>query len=106
MKRILFISFLVFTHLLSAQNDAQFVSQSDIQTINAGESFSYSITFKNTGTTTWALGNNYNLGVQGPQDNTIWLTSNRVSLPNNVPPGQEVFFWLRYFLIKRLLLKR
>ncbi|MEN8155541.1 MAG: NBR1-Ig-like domain-containing protein [Bacteroidota bacterium] len=93
MKRFLFIGILFFAVAVSAQNDAQFVSQSDIQTINAGESFNYSVTFKNTGTTTWTSGSLYRLGAQAPQDNRIWLNgTNRISLPDDVPPGEEVTF--------------
>lgn len=93
MKNILLVGLLFFTAALSAQNDAQYVSQSDIQLINAGESFSFSITFRNVGSATWTSGSLYSIGTQAKQDNIIWLlNTNRVQLPNDVPPNQEVTF--------------
>ena len=93
MKKILLIGFLFITAALSAQNDAMYISQSDIEVINAGESFNFSITFKNVGSTTWTSGSLYSLGTQAKQDNKDWLLStNRVQLPNDVSPNQEVTF--------------
>ena len=92
MKNILLVSFTILVHVLFAQNDARFVAQTLPENISPGQSFSSTITFKNTGTSTWTSGANYALGTQAPQDNTIWLGSNRIALPNDVAPGEEVTF--------------
>ncbi|MGZ4830179.1 MAG: hypothetical protein ACXV78_11095 [Candidatus Angelobacter sp.] len=59
----------------------------------AGRSFPVTITMKNTGITTWtsAGSNPHRLGSQDPQDNTAWGT-NRVGVPQLVPPGSSVVF--------------
>ncbi|HEV7205060.1 MAG TPA: NBR1-Ig-like domain-containing protein [Jatrophihabitans sp.] len=51
------------------------------------------LTFENIGGTTWTSGgaNPFRLGAQSPQDNTTWGT-NRVELPNDVAPGEQVTF--------------
>ncbi len=72
-------------------NNAQFVSQSVPATMTAGQSYAVSITFQNTGTTTWSAANAYNLGARNPQDNTTW-GMNRVALPATVAPGANVTF--------------
>ena len=92
MKKILLFSLMFVEITLSAQNNAQFVSQTVPDTIIAGESFDYSITFKNTGTKTWSSGNHYRLGTQAGQDNKNWLGTNRIGLPHDVAPGEEVTF--------------
>ncbi|GEM_PF-6424102 len=94
MKSILFISLLFISVVLSAQNNAQFISQTAPDFISPGETFNFSVTFKNTGTTTWTRANRYSLGTQSPQDNTLWMNTNRVKLPNSVSPGQEVTFYM------------
>ncbi len=92
MKRILFIGFLFISIALSAKNDAKFISQNAPEFISPGETFNFSVTFKNTGTTAWTTANHYSLGTQSPQDNTLWMNTNRVKLPHSVSPGQEVTF--------------
>ncbi len=89
--KLILIGLIIFSTALSAQNDAQFISQST-PTINPGESFDFSITFKNTGTKTWTAGDLYRLGSQAPHDNTIWQATNRIALPHDVAPGEEVTF--------------
>ena len=93
MKKILFtVVFCISASLLSAQNDAEFISQTISREISAGESFVYTVRFRNSGTTTWTSADHYNLGAQAPHDNILWLPVNRIGLPNNVPPGDTVTF--------------
>ena len=92
MKKIqLLFLFAIFASIgVFAQNNAQFISQTGIpDTIMAGQQFTFSITMKNTGSTTWTDADNYHLGSQSPQDNTYWGNS-RFLLPNDVAPGEEV----------------
>jgi hypothetical protein len=53
-------------------NSAQFVSQNVPTTMVAGQTYSVSVTMKNTGNTTWTSAANYKLGSQNPQDNITW----------------------------------
>lgn len=92
MKTILFSCLWFLSITLSAQNEAQFISQTVPDTIIAGESFNISITYKNTGTSTWTADALYRLGTQAPQDNTNWMSVNRITLPHDVAPGEEVTF--------------
>lgn len=86
-------------------NNAVFVRQEVPLTMEAGKTYTISITMKNTGTSTWqsiSLENDnsdvlnkrrYFLGTQSPQDNMIWGLK-RVPLPitERVLPGQEHTF--------------
>jgi len=72
-------------------NSAVFISKSVPSSVLPNENFSVSVKFKNTGTNTWTTTNEYKLGSQSPQDNTIWGT-NRITLPNTVVPDEEVTF--------------
>jgi len=74
---------------IQAQNDSKFISQSVPQEIEAGEQFDISISFENTGTTTWSDAELYHLGSQNPQDNFNWGV-NRLFLPCDVLPGEQV----------------
>ncbi len=94
MKRFLFIGLLFISVALSAKNGATFISQNAPESISPGQTFNFSVTFKNTGTTTWTSTTRYSLGTQSPQDNVLWLNTNRVKLPNSVSPGQEVTFYM------------
>ena len=82
----------VLINVIEPNNNAQFISQSIPTNIAPGQSFSSTVVFKNTGNTTWSSGNNYFLGTQAPQDNTTWIGTNRVDLPNDVAPGEQVTF--------------
>jgi hypothetical protein len=66
-------------------NSAQFMSQSVPANWSPGQTYTVSITMKNTGTTTWST-STYKLGAQSPANNTSWGTS-RATLSKNVPPG-------------------
>ena len=56
-------------------NNATFVTQTVPTGIEAGKTFTASITMKNTGTSAWTASSNFKLGSQSPQDNIIWGTS-------------------------------
>ncbi len=71
-------------------NGSTFVSQSVPTSMTAGQSFSVTVTMKNTGTTTWTTGS-YKLGSQNPQDNNTWGL-NRVSLSSSVLPNADATF--------------
>lgn len=72
-------------------NNSKFISQVAPTTVYAGEVFTYSATFENSGTTTWTGTDGYNLGSQNPQDNTTWGIG-RVQVPHDVLPGEQVTF--------------
>ena len=72
-----------------AGNNAQFISQSVIHSVASGKSYSVSVTYKNTGDTTWTS-STFKLGVRDPSSsrpdvNTNW-NSGRVTLA----PGETV----------------
>jgi RHS repeat-associated protein len=72
-------------------NGAQFISQSVPQTMTAGQSYSVSVTMKDTGSNTWTTASQYNFGSQNAQDNTTWGMG-RVALPSSVASGSQVTF--------------
>jgi hypothetical protein len=69
---------------------ASFVSQSVPTTMTAGQSVAVSLTFSNSGTTTWTPGT-YTLGSRSPDGNMTWGLS-QVALPTSVAPGGSVTF--------------
>lgn len=73
--------------------NATFVSQSVPTSMTAGQSYSVSVTMRNSGSTTWTS-DVYRLGSQSPQDNTVW-GFNRVYLPTGttVAPGYDYTFY-------------
>jgi RHS repeat-associated protein len=75
-------------------NDAEVVSQIfPPATLIPGQAFSYSVTMRNKGTTTWAPGTSHFLGSVNPQLNTKWGTD-RILLANSVAPGATYTFTL------------
>jgi hypothetical protein len=62
--------------------------------MTAGQTYSVSITMKNTGTTSWTAAGAYKLGSQNPQDNGTWTGNNRVLLSagESIAPGQSKTF--------------
>ena len=70
-------------------NQAQFVSQSVPAIMDAGKSYRVSLTYRNTGLSTWISGSRYGLGSQNPQDNTTWDTK-RAYVQRNVYFGDLV----------------
>ncbi|MEF9964236.1 MAG: NBR1-Ig-like domain-containing protein [Comamonas sp.] len=79
----------------TGDDGADFVSQSlPATTMTTGQSYTVSVTMKNTGSSTWSAGDTYHLGAQNPQDpvNTTWTGTGRVSLDTPVAPGEEHSF--------------
>jgi len=74
-----------------AQNNAQFISQDLPETVESGQEYNITVTYKNTGSTTWTT-DSYKLGTQRPLDNTVWVSANRIPLPRNISPEEEVVF--------------
>ena len=78
-----------FLPLDTQHYDAAFYAQCIPFRMNAGESTLVSLTFRNTGLTTWSAANGYRLGSQSPHDGLTWGTR-RVGLPSSVAPGEMV----------------
>ncbi|MEO9236641.1 MAG: NBR1-Ig-like domain-containing protein, partial [Jatrophihabitantaceae bacterium] len=74
-------------------SNALFVAGGVATPLTPGQATTAALTFQNLGGTTWtATGPNpFRLGSQHPQDNSTW-GFNRVELPNDVAPGDEVTF--------------
>ncbi|MGH9893496.1 MAG: RHS repeat-associated core domain-containing protein, partial [bacterium] len=70
---------------VSAADGAAFVSQSVPEAMAPGQSYPVSVTLRNTGGTTWAVGTYY-LGSENPEANGTWGL-NRVDLGVPVGPG-------------------
>ena len=73
---------------------ANFIGQNVSTTMTKNRPYPVSITMKNCGNNTWTFGNDYKLGAQNPQDNSIWLPSARVDVPpgTTVPRNQQFTF--------------
>ena len=84
----LFISTIINLNIVFAQNNSHFISQTVPSAVLPGTQFPVSITFQNTGTTTWKTSDSYHLGSQSPQDNTTWGV-NRLYLPDSVLPEHK-----------------
>ncbi len=85
---------LINTMVIAGGNKSAIVSSNVPTFLQKGQTFTASITFTNTGGTTWSNSGTtmYRLGAQTPQDNTTW-GMNRVSLPTaTVPPGGTATF--------------
>jgi YD repeat-containing protein len=65
---------------MQAGNAAQFVSQTVPSSMTAGQSYSVSVTMRNTGTNAWTSAGAYKLGSQNPENNSTWGLA-RVELP-------------------------
>jgi len=76
---------------ISVSFDAAFVDQNVPASVNAGQSYTATVTMKNTGTGTWGAGSTYQLGSQNPADNQTWGLS-RVNVDAPVPPGETKTF--------------
>jgi hypothetical protein len=72
-------------------NASRFVSQWVPAAMIAGRTYTVSVTMENSGTTTWTSAGQYNLGSQGPRDNTTWGL-HRTPLAGPVPPGAQTTF--------------
>ncbi|HYE98434.1 MAG TPA: NBR1-Ig-like domain-containing protein, partial [Planctomycetota bacterium] len=74
-------------------NLAEYVSQTVVTTMTAGQDYTVSVTMKNAGTTTWTEAGKYRLTSREPRDNTTWGL-NRVYLAptDSIAPGQTHTF--------------
>ncbi len=81
----------VVINVTGAINAAAFVSQSVPATMVGSQRHTVSVTFRNTGTTTWSSGSKYKLSAQNPVDNRNW-GDYRILLPASVLPGNSVTF--------------
>lgn len=77
--------------------DAQFITQTVPTKMIAGQSYSASMTFRNTGGNTWVYKETYEygykLGSQNPQDNNIWQARRILLNPDdNIITNQEKIF--------------
>ncbi len=84
--------------ILSQTNGATVVSSSVPASVAAGQSFTATITFRNSGTRAWTTASpnlrNHKLGSQSAQDNTTWGFS-RVALPSTpIAANQTATFTL------------
>jgi len=77
--------------VMPPSNGATFVSQSVPSTMIAGQTYSVTLTMKNSGGTTWSAASNYELGSAGPQNNSTWGRT-RVPLSASVAPGAQHAF--------------
>ncbi|HYL99069.1 MAG TPA: putative Ig domain-containing protein, partial [Blastocatellia bacterium] len=68
---------------------SQFVSQSVPTFLSPGDTFSASMTWRNTGTAVWNQGPGVDLGAQNPQNNINW-GSDRISFQSyEIPPSTQ-----------------
>lgn len=75
-----------------ALNAAEFVSQEVTSIMSPQGRQIVSLTFRNTGTSTWEPNQGYLLGSQAPQDNQNWGRHRSQPLAAAVPPGTEATF--------------
>lgn len=77
---------------------AEFVSQSVPTSVQSGQSFNVTMTWLNTGTTTWSESAGIRLGSQNPPNNTTW-GGNRIILPSttSVQRGQQLALTVTVF---------
>jgi len=68
---------------------AEFMAWSVPHRMDAGARANVSVTFRNTGLTTWSAANGYRVGSQNPHDGLTWGTS-RAEIPSSVAPGETV----------------
>ncbi len=81
----------MFTDNVPEHNDAAFVSQTVPATMVPGQTYSVTVTMRNTGASTWTPDGDYQLGSENLSDNTRWGMS-RVNLTSIVPPGSDATF--------------
>ena len=96
LQRLLIVSAILLLngmHLI-AQNNSKFVSQNVQTSVNPGQNFNASFTFKNTGSTTWYINGDYSwwLGSENPRDNFTWGTNRAGRVNTTVSPGQSYTF--------------
>jgi hypothetical protein len=89
---MLVMTFGLMAHGALAQNDARVLSIVAPASVATGATFTATITMTNSGANPWSTANSYSLGLESPRNNTRWLASGRVALPNDVNPGDTVTF--------------
>ena len=75
----------------AAEDNSSFVSQSVPASVRVGIRVAVSLTFRNTGTTSWTPAGGYVLGSPNPANSATWEVSS-VALPSAVAPGSSVTF--------------
>jgi hypothetical protein len=82
------------TENLTSQIHATFVSMSGVPaSVTAGQAFTASVTFQNTGACTWTAANGYRLGSQNPENNATWGSSRAyLNAGEAISPGQSKTF--------------
>lgn len=76
-------------------NNAKIMAESNSipSIVEAGKTYQVKVCFINNGDTEWTEANQYRLGAQNPQDNTIWI-KDRIKLEKDeaIAPGEEKVF--------------
>jgi RHS repeat-associated protein len=72
-------------------NDSTFVSQSVPPVMQPGQSYPVTVTWKNTGGSTWTVTGGHKMGSQNPENNFTW-GMHRVDLPGTTAPGANAAF--------------
>jgi Ig-like domain from next to BRCA1 gene len=75
-------------------DDAAFASQSVPESMSVGSRVFVTLTFRNTGATSWTAQGGYLLGPPDPATGATWQVSS-VALPSAVPAGSSVTFSFR-----------
>jgi Ig-like domain from next to BRCA1 gene len=75
----------------AADDSSSFTSQSVPASMGAGARVSVSLTFRNTGTTSWTISGGYVLGSPDPDNGATWQVS-AVGLQSTVEAGSSVTF--------------
>lgn len=81
----------IFSDNVPEHNDASFVSQTVPTTMVPGQTYSVSVTMRNTGASTWTPDGDYQLASENVPDNQRWGL-NRVNLTTTVLPGSDATF--------------
>jgi len=78
----------------AADDNSSFTSESVPASMPAGMRVFVSLTFRNTGTTSWTVSGGYVLGSPNPANSATWQVSS-VALPSTVEAGSSVTFNFR-----------
>ena len=76
-----------FITVLSAGDSSAFVAMTVTNLMLTGQTYTASVTFRNTGTNTWSQAGDYHLGPESPEDNPTWGLL-RTTLAAPVAPGE------------------
>jgi uncharacterized membrane protein len=79
-------------YVAAATNNAQIASYSLPESMTAGQSYSVTITVKNTGTSTWTAADGYKLGAVGNSDSFTASTRVLLGASDSIAPGQSKTF--------------